>query len=83
MKGVDKEDRDHETDQQGVFVEQNVRDAVFQKERDQEQRSDQFHQQMVPMDHSSTLFALSFEYKVAEDGDIEIEGDAITATGAT
>ena len=35
MKGVDEEDRHHEADQDGVFVEKDVRYAEFEKQRDQ------------------------------------------------
>lgn len=82
VEGIDKEDRDHERTDEGIFEEQ-PRQTVFVEQDHIYQGRSYFHDQVMPMDLSTAFAALSFEQDVAEDRDVQIRRDAIAAIRAS
>jgi len=68
MKGINEEDGNHEADHQRVFIKENIRDPIFEKEPDQEQRRNDLHKQVMPVDDGTAFFASAPQDYVADNG---------------
>lgn len=60
MKKVYKEDRDHERAKQDILEKERGRQPILIKQNDVDKWSDDLYEQVVPVDLSSTLTALTF-----------------------
>jgi len=82
MEGIGKEDGDHHQTENGILEEEHmaqvVSDAIFVEYSNQDRWRDYLHDQMVPMDACTAVFALSLQHDVTDDGDIEVKGDLVS-----
>lgn len=59
MKSVDEEDRDQHQAQNGIFVKQEVPQAILEKQHDQNHRRDDLYQEVMPVNPGSAIFAFT------------------------
>jgi hypothetical protein len=79
MKSINEEDRDHHHAEYGIFEKEHVHKPILQEKTDQDQRRDDLHQKVMPVNLGTTKLAFSTQDNVAKNRDIQIWRDGLAA----
>ena len=77
MKDINTEAGYQDQGHQAIFINVDIGEPILEKECNQERWGDYLHSQMMPMEGGIAFLAFTLKDDIAEDGDIEVEGDFV------